>query len=366
MDRQRLRRAVASRTIGPDGGRARCRGSVWATDCSFRRDALRRAREHGGFVANGQRTRRWPRRGGIPRSPATQRAAQKISGKHDARHACLDVDRLRERPGRRGSGIRRSRSDQGVFERPASQQLQLPESKNRKKDRRYIQIGATSPNGACQFHDEAGAPSNQPVLKIETAVERAGCRSLMMEGSSDPVSWRNLPAIPTRPARAGKKHDPVHARRRQGAADPQRSDDASPSASTERKRAPRSIGPSRAVISTPGHLCPEPRQPAKDANDGLMPSIPAARRSTMNDANPQVIGDGAGHAAITGAATRCERQRPAASSVRNRSGTSSTIRTSQPRRAKGKGGPICTDRKRQRTEARPASAALSVLVTVRW
>ncbi len=75
---------------------------------------------------------------------------------------------------------------------PRVNDFNYPEPKHWKNYRRYIQIGTILPNGACQFHDEAAAQSNQPVLKIEAAVDRAGCRSLMMEGSPDPVSWRNF------------------------------------------------------------------------------------------------------------------------------------------------------------------------------
>ena len=44
---------------------------------------------------------------------------------------------------------------------PRVDHCNYPESKNWKKDRRYIQIGVTSPNGACQFHDETGAPGSE-------------------------------------------------------------------------------------------------------------------------------------------------------------------------------------------------------------
>lgn len=65
-----------------------------------------------------------------------------------------------------------------------------PEPKNWPYSRKYIQIGEVLPNGGCRFNDEAKSNDGKPVIKIEIAVDRENCKSLILEGTPDPDAWR--------------------------------------------------------------------------------------------------------------------------------------------------------------------------------
>ncbi|WP_287729489.1 hypothetical protein, partial [Burkholderia sp.] len=74
---------------------------------------------------------------------------------------------------------------QSFLSSPGVQNFNYPDPKHWKSYRKYIQVGTRMPDGSCQYRYESTVPSDQPFIQKEIAVDRAGCRSLMLEGVPD-------------------------------------------------------------------------------------------------------------------------------------------------------------------------------------
>jgi hypothetical protein len=87
---------------------------------------------------------------------------------------------------------------QSFLNSPGVQNFNYPDPKNWKSYRKYIQIGTRMPDGSCQYHYESTVPSNQPFIQKEIAVDRVGCRSLMLEGVPDDATlnqWKQIQQV---------------------------------------------------------------------------------------------------------------------------------------------------------------------------
>lgn len=87
---------------------------------------------------------------------------------------------------------------QSFLSSPGVQNFNYPDPKHWKSYRKYIQVGTRMPDGSCQYHYESTVPSDQPFIQKEIAVDRAGCRSLMLEGVPDDATlnqWKQIQQV---------------------------------------------------------------------------------------------------------------------------------------------------------------------------
>ena len=67
------------------------------------------------------------------------------------------------------------------LKRPGITNFNYPEVKNWKHSRKYIQVGQKLTDGSCRFSDELVSNGSDPTVKIELAVDRKSCESLILE-----------------------------------------------------------------------------------------------------------------------------------------------------------------------------------------
>ncbi|KFG96146.1 hypothetical protein GQ56_0116170 [Burkholderia paludis] len=87
---------------------------------------------------------------------------------------------------------------QSFLNSPGVTDFHYPDPKTWKSYRKYIQIGTRMPDGSCQYHYESTGSSNQTLIQKEIAVDRAGCRSLMLEGVPDDATlnrWKQIQQV---------------------------------------------------------------------------------------------------------------------------------------------------------------------------
>ncbi|WP_246796149.1 hypothetical protein [Burkholderia perseverans] len=91
---------------------------------------------------------------------------------------------------------------------PGVQNFNYPDPVGWKSYRKYIQLGKKMPDGSCQYNFESVVPSNQPFVKKEIAVDRANCKSLMLEGVPGDATvnqWKQIQDVMHRGAVVEKK-----------------------------------------------------------------------------------------------------------------------------------------------------------------
>jgi hypothetical protein len=84
---------------------------------------------------------------------------------------------------------------QSFLNSPGVRNFNYPDPKHWKSYRKYLQLGTRMPDGSCQYHYESAGPATQASVQIEIAVDRTGCRSLMLEGVPDDVTldqWKQI------------------------------------------------------------------------------------------------------------------------------------------------------------------------------
>jgi hypothetical protein len=78
---------------------------------------------------------------------------------------------------------------------PGVQNFNYPDPTHWKSYRKYIQLGTWMPDGSCRYRYESISSSKQAFVRKAIAVDRAGCRSLMLEGVPDDATlaqWKQI------------------------------------------------------------------------------------------------------------------------------------------------------------------------------
>ncbi|WP_322054930.1 hypothetical protein [Paraburkholderia bannensis] len=94
---------------------------------------------------------------------------------------------------------------------PGVKNFDYPDPKTWKSFRKYIQIGTKMPDGSCRLTFDRTTPSDQPFIQKEIAVDRAGCRSLMLEGVPDDATeyrWQKMQEVIHQHAKSTELKDP--------------------------------------------------------------------------------------------------------------------------------------------------------------
>jgi len=72
---------------------------------------------------------------------------------------------------------------------PGTKSLNVPDPRGWKTYRKYIQVGTKNAQGGCEYSSRMQTSRPLRQVSVEIAVDRTSCKSLILEGEPDDMTW---------------------------------------------------------------------------------------------------------------------------------------------------------------------------------